>query len=149
MLVQNLDPQSKDVINRLFDSGIAQMLQSFGFRNDAMGGTNAMGDWLYELCALANTGGTVTRPSTSSRATVPVGATDTLILVASPTRLGWSVRNSGSKNTYITRGAPATVDTPIILAPGDRHDDQTSWVGTVHAICAPGESSTILVEELS
>lgn len=147
--MQNLDPKSKEIINRLFDSGIAQLLQSFGFRQDAMGGMNALGDWLYELCALANSGGNVTRPSNSSRAIVPVGATDTPVLAADPARLGWSVRNSGSKNVYVTRGAPAVVDAPIILAPGDRHDDETGWVGVVHAICAPGESSTMLVEELS
>lgn len=146
--MQNLDPQSRDVINRLFDQGIAQMLQVFGFRQDSMGGSQPLGDWLYQLCATANAGGIVPTSSSSS-ISVPVSDSDTPVLAASSTRLGWSIRNGGSKDVYLARGTSASTSSAIVLAPGDRHDDAAYWQGPIHAICAVGESSTLYVEVLS
>ena len=137
------------MLDRLFDSRIAQLLQTFGYRQDAMGFNDlALGSWLAALCAAVNAGGTV--PATnSSTAAVPVSDSSTSILTASAARLGWSVRNAGSEYVYLTRGATATTGAPIMLAPGDRHDDSTLWQGAVTAICEAGKSSTLAVEELS
>jgi hypothetical protein len=147
--VSNLDPQSKNVLNQLFGEQFAMMLQSFGFRQDAMRGTIKLGDWLYQLYELAS-GGSVSHPTTSNGTVVTVTDADTPVLAASSTRLGWSIRNSGTTDDiYVTRGDTATLDAPIVLTPGDRHDDLTGWQGPVRAICEAGKTSTLVVEELS
>lgn len=147
--MSNLDPQSKNVLNQLFGEQFAMMLQSFGFRQDAMRGTIKLGDWLYQLYELAS-GGSVSHPTTSNRTVVTVTDADTPVLAASSTRLGWSVRNSGTTDDIrVTRGNAATLDTPIVLTPGDRHDDLTGWQGPVRAICEAGKTSDLVVEELS
>lgn len=149
MVVPNLDPQSKDVLNRLLGEQFAMLLQSFGFRQDVMRGTIKLGDWLYQLYETAN-GGSVPHPTNSIRTVVTVTDADTPVLAASSTRLGWSVRNSGTTdNIYVTRGAAATLDAPIVLTPGDRHDDLTGWQGPVRAICEADKTSDLVVEELS
>lgn len=148
-MLQNLDPRSVQVLDRLFDSRIAQLLQTFGYRQDAMGFDSlALGSWLSALCAAVNAGGNLPTTS-SSAATVPVSDSSTPVLAASSSRLGWSIRNSGSEYVYLTRGVTATTDAPILLAPGDRHDDATLWQGAISAICEAGRSSTLAVEELS
>lgn len=149
MVVPNLDPQSKNVLNQLFGEQFAMMLQSFGFRQDAMRGTIKLGDWLHQLYETAN-GENMPHPTNSSRTVVPVTDADTPVLAASSARLGWSVRNSGTTdNIYVTRGNAAVLDAPIVLTPGDRHDDLTGWQGPVRAICEAGKTSDLVVEDLS
>lgn len=88
------------------------------------------------------------RPGNSASSTVTVTTSSTSLLAATPTRLGFTVRNAGSSTMYMARGPTATIASATAIEPDGIETDTTRWIGPVSAIVQTG-TAVAEIEELT